>query len=288
MVPASLLKAFGVFPDAFLGNGNEASVFALDDARVLRVGHPGATAESYAERSALLDTLARTADRLPFAIPRCLETLEVDGRQVAIETRLSGKPMATALNEATGSARRAMVRRYLDAADQIGNLVLERPWFGDLFGANAVRSTDWRAYLQGRAERSLRSAHLTVDAAALAADLPDLERAAFVHMDVFPGNVLVDGDRVCAIIDFGTSSMVGDRRLEPIAAAAYLATPITPNATEDDRRIAREWLEERGYGPLFAPMQRWLAAYWAFATDDTALFGWVCETLSVQPGDRVQ
>jgi hypothetical protein len=38
--------------------------------------------------------------------------------------------------------------------------------------------------------------------------------------------------------------------------------------------VAQEWLAERGLEELYGATRRWLAAFWSFARDDAALFGW--------------
>jgi hypothetical protein len=54
-----VLEAFGVAPDALLGGGGEASVYALDDRRVLRIPHGGETVADLQARRALLEELGR-------------------------------------------------------------------------------------------------------------------------------------------------------------------------------------------------------------------------------------
>jgi aminoglycoside phosphotransferase (APT) family kinase protein len=93
-------------------------------------------------------------------------------------------------------------------------------------------------------------------------------------MDAFPGNMLVEGGTVTAVLDFGTVSIVGDRRLDPLAAAAYLAPLITPTATDSDLSVAREWLAGRGLDDLYEAAQRWIAAFWSIARDDLRLHQW--------------
>ena len=73
--------------------------------------------------------------------------------------------------------------------------------------------------------------------------------------------MLGDGSAVTAVLDFGVIALVGDRRLDPLAAVAYLAPNITPTANPTDRALAREWLAERGLAELYEPARRWLAAF---------------------------
>lgn len=86
----------------------------------------------------------------------------------------------------------------------------------------------------------------------------------FVHLDLFPGNVLADGDVVAAGMDFGHTAAVGNRRLDPVSSVIYLTTSaITPAATSGDAAIARAWLANAGLLDWLEPATSWLAAYWS-------------------------
>lgn len=277
-----VLSALGIGAGALLGRGGEASVYALDAERVARVHHLGTRRSAVDDRALLLAELGRSTTRVRFAIPTVLETTELEGHLVSIERRLAGRPLSDVLGESAGEPRAALVRAYLDAAARIGDLELVRPWYGDLCRSDAIRTGTWREYLERRAAHSLAVAGADfggVVPAELAAALPDPIGAELVHLDCFPGNVLVEGGTVSAVIDFGTVSILGDRRLDPLTAAAYLASSITPPATATDRRIAREWLSDRGLDELFEPAQRWIAAFWSLAGDDPRLYDWCRSTL---------
>jgi aminoglycoside phosphotransferase (APT) family kinase protein len=99
--------------------------------------------------------------------------------------------------------------------------------------------------------------------------------AAFVHLDAFAGNMLTDGARITAVLDIGPSSAAGDRRLDPISAAVYLASPeITPTATPADVDVAMSWLRNARLDDWFEPGRRWLAGYWSAAIDDPRVLEW--------------
>jgi len=267
-----------------LGHGGEATVYALGDDRVVRIHHPGATLAAAQERAALLAELGASATRVPFAIPEVLETRVLDERVVTIERRLPGRPLSELLTHAQGVERTAWIERYLEAATQVGALSIPRPYFGELVGTSPVRTRSFREYLFERARRSLSAsgAFDDVDARALAAELPEpgVELAGLLHLDFFPGNMLVDAGRITAVLDFGASAVFGDRRLEPLTAAAYLEAPITAGASAADRAVARAWLAERGLDGWFAPARRWVAAFWTHARDDRPLRAWCRSILS--------
>ena len=281
---AELLAWLGTDPTRLLGEGGEARVFALDTARVVRVHRAGTDPSRVAARTALLDELAGgegALPALPFAIPHVLEVRERAGRLLSIEARLPGRDMMQALDGIRGEAREALVRSYLEAAARVGDLPLLRPTFGDLIAKRPLRRDRFRDYLRDRAAVGLARVGWDVDPEALARALPEPDRGALVHMDLFPGNVLVEGERVTAVLDFSVVSLFGDRRLDPLAATAYLAPEITPAASARDVRIAREWLASRGLGDWLVAATRWLAAFWCPAVDDARLHGW-CRRILLQ------
>lgn len=264
-----------------LGEGGEARVYDLGGDRVARVHRSGTRAEAVAARRDLLAELARDAHRVPFAIPRVLETVEIEGVQVSIEPRLPGRCMRDVLVERGGDSRASLLTAYLEAAGAIGRLRVSRPWLGDLCRRDAVREARFDAYLRRRAAASLErvaGAFAAVDGdslgRALSHALPGDRSAAVVHLDAFPGNMLCEGDRITAVLDFGTVTLRGDPRLDPLAAAVYLEPPMTPAADASDRGVAREWLEARGLGEALVPARRWLAAFWSPAPEDSALHCW--------------
>lgn len=271
-----MLHRFGLDPSSLLGRGGEASVYALDDQRVLRILHGGADGEQLDDRQGLVDELR--AGPTGFALPQLVQRGSVDGRGYGIERRLPGIAVSDQLTRLDRRGRDRLVERHLDAANALGDLRLaERPWFGDLLAPSPVRTGTWREYLLTKAAQSLERApgfeHL--DPAALAADLPDTSDGSFVHLDAFAGNMLAVGTSITAVIDIGITSVRGDRRLDPLSAAVYLcAPPITPAADEHDRRAAHRWLRDAGLADHVEPARRWLAAFWAWAIDDRALHRW--------------
>jgi aminoglycoside phosphotransferase (APT) family kinase protein len=96
-----------------------------------------------------------------------------------------------------------------------------------------------------------------------------------VHLDAFAGNLLTDGRRITAVIDIGSTSVAGDRRLDPLSAVVYLVAPeITPGFGAGDVDVARSWLRAAGLQDWFDPARRWLAAFWSAAVDDPNVLGW--------------
>jgi hypothetical protein len=178
-----------------------------------------------------------------------------------------------------GDARARLIEAHLDAAAALGDLRLApRGWFGDLMIDEAITTSTWRAYLEERAATNLARStgeFRSIDPVALADRLPETADPSFVHLDAFAGNMLTDGARITAVLDIGPTSVAGDRRLDPLAAAVYLASPeITPVVTPADVDVAMSWLRAVGLHDWFDPARRWLAAFWSAAVDDPRVLAW--------------
>jgi hypothetical protein len=85
---------------------------------------------------------------------------------------------------------------------------------------------------------------------------------------------------VSAIIDFGASSKMADRRLDIWSAVAYLDQEISPSATDSDRNVALDWLASKGLDSEYPIAKRWIASSWCFAHDDPAVRSWCQRVLS--------
>jgi hypothetical protein len=233
---------FGVTPNALLGHGGEAWVYALDEERVLRVLHDGGAKPHVLRRMALVEQLARS--RPIYRLPEVLDLGEFEGRTYAVERRLPGRSMMEELGRLEGAARGRLIEAYLDTSASLGDLQLlpAHTGYGDLIADDAIVAPTWRTYLEERAGRNLgRSTPelRKVDPVGIAGELPDASTPSFVHLDAFPGNILTDGVRVTAVLDIGSSSLAGDRRLDPIASTVYLTDPhVTPTATARDVEVA--------------------------------------------------
>lgn len=270
-----------------LGSGGEAHVYALDDERVLRVYGNGTSLAAAQSRARLLDEIAHGAQRLPFATPivlSCGELTVAEGekRVYAVEKRIAGTSLLDALRTVAGEPRRRLIEQYMDAAWALGEVVVRRPYFGELDHWDPLSAETFTHYLAERARRSVTgTAFEHLDTQALSTELGEpMTEPTFVHLDYFAGNVMADAGRITAVIDFGYSSIIGDRRMNVVAAAAHLMSArITPVVTEADRAVARDWLQARGLTDYYAAGERWMAAYWLFVRDDPTVVAWAHEIL---------
>lgn len=284
----AVLSRFGISPDALLGEGGEAAVYAMDEDRVLRLPR---TDVAQAALDARRDLIAAVRHDAPFALPEVLDHVDVDGRTVVVERRLPGRNALEALGEAE-TDREALVRSHLDAAAAIADLPCPTSTFGEVWGDGGIEAGTFGAWATSRLRASLAvggndRSHL--DAEQLTDDLvgalpePEPETPLLVHLDAYLGNMLADDDRITAVLDFGPMTIGGPRHLDPLAAIAYLASEITPTATDADRAVARTWAHERDLRHAVVPTERWMAAYWTGAVDDEHLQRWCDRILGTGP-----
>jgi len=277
-----VLRAFGLGPDDYLGHGGEAWVYALGPDRVLRVLHQGGRADDVRTRDALVAELRGGMTGL--SLPELLEVGERAGRVYAIERRLQGRSVLSALAHVDGATRTQLIEAHLDAAAILGDLSLERRgYFGDLIDPQPIRCATWHEYLDARSTRNLAGSvppFTALQSEDFASGLPEPDVGRFVHLDAFAGNMLTDGATITAVLDIGVTSVVGDRRLDPVASAAYLLSmDISPTRRDSDDDIVLGWLRNRGLIDLLEPARRWLAAFWTFAIDDPRVLRWCTEVL---------
>lgn len=274
----AVLTRFGIDESSRLGRGGEATVFALDDHRVLRVIHHGVERRSLDARLAVGALVRAGADRVPFAVPEVLDVIEAGDRLALIETRLPGIDALRLLGQLRGGERSALVRSHLDAAAALAALPCDTTEFGDLCSPTPLRRTTFVEYATAVLHQNLQRAgpdfgHVDVDD--LVADLPpQTGPPVLTHLDAFLGNMLAEGSTITAVLDFGPTTIAGVADLDPLVAIAYLDPDITPTASDDDRATAHDWARENGLDDRIEPVRRWIAAYWSAAVDDERLHRW--------------
>jgi Phosphotransferase enzyme family len=272
-----VLGELGIEPAALLGYGGEACVFAYGKDQIVRIHHAEADGAAVETRSALLTELRPHHGRLSFAIPHVCELQVIAKRFVTFEPRFHGQTLAQALREVRGTRRGELLLSTLEASRALGRLPLTRPWFGELCQVPPIRAPSWKEYLRRRARTSLAAAggaFAGVNVEALCLPFEEPETAGFVHLDLYAGNVLVDGSCVTAVLDFGGVPVFGDPDFDPLTVAVYLRGAMTDGADESDHGVCREWLERAGLVDRLDAAERWVAAMWSFAVDDAKVQAW--------------
>ena len=272
-----ILAYLGQSQATLLGAGGEARVYALKDARVVRIMHEGAALADAEQRASLVAEIKTGAQHSAFQVPSVDRVQAWNGRVFSIEPRLSGQPVSQLLKTMSGTDRSNLLIDYLNVARQIRSISLNRSGYGPVRQESSLSTTGWKEFLRARLEWSLVRCPTDLRpavAATLEVGLPEPAHPALVHMDYFPANVLAEGSTVTAVLDFGPSTIMGDARMDAWSAVAYLDGELSPNATDADRRLAMRWLVEHELADQYPSVKRWLAAYWSFATDDQALMRW--------------
>lgn len=293
---AAILAEFGVDEFALLGSGGEARIFALDDARVLRVQAPGEAADDR-QLAELLDSWADC--RPGFALPQVLQQGRHGSQDYSIERRLPGVPMARwlAATSDPGQRRKALLG-LLDAAERLRELPSPRPGFGRVLG-------DPRPFAS---LVDLLAAQIEVgidySSGLLADAVPGLDRRvdgllerlagrvvtpAFCHADLAPANVMVGPfGRMTAVLDISVHALAADPVLDQVGAVAFLEMTPYPGNVADAVWLQRELIGRLGADAwLVDAYRRFYALYYAM---DHGLIPWCAEQLlaaEVDPGTRL-
>ena len=248
-----VLEFFGLGDEDYLGAGSEASVYALDEDRVVRIVDPR-TQRDYLER---LVAFYRGIDRsaLTLALPDVYELAELNGQLYTIEARLPGRDVMTVLNSLSGDVRDAAVREYMLASVALRNVSVEGRGYWRMLAPGPVHYERFSELLGAMIERSAARAP-----DAMFTDFPDWQglvarwrRGAriidegtprtLVHGDLFPGNVMCDeSGRVTAIVDFCYLTVAGDWRMDAVSSLIFLeqVSTWTPRDTEVGRALISE------------------------------------------------
>lgn len=288
----AVLRHFGVTSADRIGHGGDAMVYALSGDRVLRVLH--SPTSPIARIASFYDELS--GQDPGFALPRVLEHGEIDGTSYSIDRLIPGRPLIDILPELAGDRRRAALDSYLDAADAIGRLRIERPLYGEILADPPLQRSTWTEFLLDRADAALAksSGRIAADVAEFddvvaavrqrIAVLPADGERRLVHGDYFPGNVMIGDDlAVSGVLDFGTLTVMGDTAMDVVSAIIFIEVVPAGNA-DDAAYLTTRAVRRRRSG--FVDLLRAYRAYYALRlapyaeADDPRLYAWCVRSLS--------
>ena len=267
-----------------MGSGSEASVFDLGNGTVLRLHKSGAKIYDQLERVTLLSKLLLIEAEHSFQIPRVIDQGIIFDRLFTLEDRLEGQTMSEALSAYSGYQRKSLIESYMETATQFGTLYTPKESiFGEVAKSGGVCSETFRGFLYDRALVIIRENEFDIDVADLVSPFVEPETPELMHLDYYPANVLCHDGKVTAVLDFGSTSVMGCGSFNPAIALAFLDPKITPSADNLDCNRALDWLLQRSSKAYFTAVKDWLAVYWSFcdAKDDPVLFRWCRETLKI-------
>jgi aminoglycoside phosphotransferase (APT) family kinase protein len=165
-----------------LGAGREADVYAVGDAKVLKLYHPG-----FGGHRTEAVTLRALEGRS--VAPKLLDVVEIDGRAGLVLERLAGPDMLTRLQ------RRPWQVHAVAVSLAEAHLAVHRV-------KAPVELADLREVLEARIREAELTHHLLGFASRVLDGLPDGD--GLCHGDYHPGNVLLGKDRT-GVIDWGAA-----------------------------------------------------------------------------------
>lgn len=283
---SAILARFGIDASALLGSGGESRVFALDDRRVLRIFAGTFGEDDGSQRLVdLLDGFA--GSDIGVVIPRVLDQGVIGRQRWTIDVRVPGESLATWLSRGQPDAlRRRVLLANGEVAARLGRLSIGHSGFRALAikdrvppGASLVDLLRAQAaigvrYSDGLLARALPD--LDQRLGSLFAELTDRRvEPAFVHGDYFPGNVMVDGDRISGVVDFSVHALAADPVMDEVAAVCFLDQVSYPQAAEDIAWLEPQLRERLGDDAwLVSAYRRWYGVYYSM---DHALIGWAVQ-----------
>jgi aminoglycoside phosphotransferase (APT) family kinase protein len=239
--------------------------------------------------------LAGIDGRAAVATP-LIEKIDARGRYT-VERRLPGTAMVALLPGLKGDHRQRAFANYVAAAEALAGIEFPDRPYGQILAPAPIRAETWTGYLRHSLDRArLRNGaviagevgdveDLRAKALVLLEPLAPRPPKALVHGDYFPGNVLLDGvQRVTAIVDFSTYTMVGDPLYDMVTAAIFVE--MVDRITDDDVAAVRGLVNAR-LGEAIKPAARFYRVHAAFVMADPAfaappypkLYPWALATL---------
>lgn len=200
----------------------EGAVYDLGDGTVRKVWFDRRP-EDVLPLKAFLDELPA----LPFRTPRIRDVSVVDGQTVSVEDKLTGVPLHQA-----GLPEEQALDAFVAVVEALRTTtpgpaaralpVVNEPFYQQSWGVNLGllvkrRSEVSRQYL----ERDVPGFAQLTDHVVRELEQLELEQLSVVHGDICPPNVLMDGSRVAAVLDWGFLSTAGDNTFEASLAAGF-------------------------------------------------------------------
>jgi len=291
------LTTIGITVADLLGSGSESWVYALDDARILRLYNGDVSRSAYVGR---LKAFYNALPAFTFVCPVIHETGRVGSVVYAIEQRIPGLAMGVVLPNLPATARTRAFIGYLQALTELRRVTYPTRPYGELLTEHPVQAPTWSAFLEAS-----MTARLEEHRARLDADVQNLDTAiaiafervatipeppkALVHGDYYPNNVLLGDDlRVSGILDFSAMTVVGDPFMDVAGGLLFLEG--SPSYQPTDRELLGG-LIRREYGA--AVMDRidtyrlYYSLYFAGAwNDDPNLYRWCVNNLNQAIADQ--
>ncbi|MFF0342226.1 phosphotransferase [Kribbella sp. NPDC004875] len=206
-----------------IGQGMEGAVYDLGDGTVRKIWFDRRP-DDVRPLKAFLDELPE----LPFRTPRIREiTTGANGLAISVEDKLTGVP----LNEA-GLPEEHALDAFVTVVEALRSVhpgpasnalpVISQPFWQDTWGRSLAALVRRRAAAARKHfERDVPDFDDRLDHITTQLDQLQIGELSVVHGDICPPNVLMDGSRVAAVLDWGFLSTAGDSTFEASLAAGF-------------------------------------------------------------------
>ncbi len=208
-----------------IGQGMEGAVYDLGDGRVRKIWFDRRP-DDVRPLQAFLDELPP----LPFRTPRIREvSADANGQAVSEEDKLTG----TELHEA-GLTEEQALDAFVGVVEALGPTVpgpaskalpvLDQPfWRDDLSWGEALAALVRRRAAESRHhfERDVDDFDDLLERVTTRLATIELDRLSVVHGDICQPNLLMDGPRTAAVLDWGFYSTAGDNTFDAALAAGF-------------------------------------------------------------------
>lgn len=240
-----VLRALEWTPGAVLGAGVEGTVVDLSTDRVAKIWH-GRSKEDLLELVRFGSALDSAP--IPFATSAALQLVDEAGVLITIDRKVDGDPLRRADLEDAPIATANDARLMGDALEGLSRATDSRlaslPVLSGEppFPRDRTFVTSLAALIQRRFAMTRRALRLEVDDVdtlvhdllAALRQLPDGAEDALIHGDLIPANVLVTGNEVSGVLDFGFLTCLGDPQFDAaIAASIFDMFGMNHRATEE-------------------------------------------------------
>ncbi|WNB90966.1 aminoglycoside phosphotransferase family protein [Bacillus sp. NEB1478] len=207
----------------FLGAGMEAEVYACDSDKVLKLYNHLSDVHKQKVLKSFYQSIERNG--LSYELPNIYEINEEKGSLITFEKRIKGTPLQSQLPQMNSAKLEEIMSIYLNANIEMKSITLKKDLEGyclfDHFGIPQSKINNWFDLLKEmvvKKQIGLES-HFNKDVVNYEGKLKSILQIlsagykgeySIIHGDFYPGNLLMDKDRVSGLIDFGIMTMYGD------------------------------------------------------------------------------
>lgn len=267
----NVFAALNIINPTLIGEGQESVVYDLHDGRVLKLLKNANTT--------LVANEQRTYERLavvkaPFRFPRIIEFREIAGTKFILEEKLPGIPLSTALEQTTDKeSRRTLLCHLVEVTKTLREITFTELPYGDLISCSPQHHDDWIGHFTNKVQavcaknQTEITEHSPLGKETLTHYLTYAEKIlgnqtipkSFVHGDLWPPNILVDGTTITAIIDLNEQSLIGDSFIDLASLKTFSEKWLTPDENEYvEKEIIRQ------FGIEVTPILNLYIVYYAF------------------------